>query len=310
MLLQAPRDPEGLRSYLLREYLGLADELGLADFGIPAPFVAVGEYSGDEGSELHIMLRNEAHIDAKRFEYALERRDLLSTPLRLMVSGVITPADRPARGGDSVGLGRKDGPTGTLACMVADKDTGIVYLLSCCHVLTDPGSPAIGAILCQPGSKDGGYPNHRIGTLARYEPIAFGGHVANRIDAALGLPDSVGDLLPGIREIGEVHGFNPSPPHRAVVQKFGKATKRTTGVLRYKDMSFILTLRSGEALFARQYCVVAPKGRFAQEGDSGALVVDEQQAAIGLVFAIASDLDLTFVNPIGPIVDRFSIQPS
>jgi hypothetical protein len=90
----------------------------------------------------------------------------------------------------------------------------------------------------------------------------------------------------------------------------GRLTGKSNGTLNYKKFSFLLNFPGyGEALFENQYGINSKtNSNFAQQGDSGAIVLDDQNYAIGLVIGVASQIDLAFVNPIDPILTYFSVE--
>lgn len=50
------------------------------------------------------------------------------------------------------------------------------------------------------------------------------------------------------------------------------------------------------------------KKRFAEQGDSGSLVIDEENRAVGLLFATASGVDIAYANPISKVLNYFDVQ--
>ena len=58
----------------------------------------------------------------------------------------------------------------------------------------------------------------------------------------------------------------------------------------------------------QQLAVSGVGGQFSSGGDSGSLVVDAvTRHPVGLLFA-GGGLGTTFVNPIGPVLDRFGVE--
>jgi hypothetical protein len=63
------------------------------------------------------------------------------------------------------------------------------------------------------------------------------------------------------------------------------------------------------ALFEGQYGIIGTRpGYFAQRGDSGSVVVDADNAPVGLLFSVASGIDLAIMNPIDAVLKYFSIK--
>jgi hypothetical protein len=236
---------------------------------------------------------------------------------------------RPAAGGVSVGHIRGRELTGTLGCLVRDAaDENRVYILSNNHVLAlgnqyaegDPRNRAtVGDLVIQPGPDDGGDQDDWLATLARWERLRFNERPPNKLDAALAQVSNVADVQPSIVEIGEVRGVldldgEPAGGLHLPVQKTGRTTYHTWG--RIETFPLLIKVPYdglGEALFARQLGVkLSPAraregGAFAAKGDSGALLLDEERRAVGLVFAVAGN-GIAFVNPIGPVLQALSVK--
>lgn len=222
-------------------------------------------------------------------------------------AGQNIPCVRPALGGDSISSGTRE--TGTIACMVKDSSGG-VGLLGCSHVLAAPPVAGIGVDEhWQPGDRDGGTAADRIGLLHDYVPIDVSGGI-NAFDAALCLPDNPADCKAGLQVLGAIAGCNAAPKHNISVRKVGWQTPRVThGTLRYRKLSHTLTFPAGVAIFDNQYGVFGASATqpFAIPGDSGALVVDDQNQAVGMVFGMAQGMSIAYVNPIEPILNHFNI---
>jgi hypothetical protein len=213
-------------------------------------------------------------------------------------------------GGDSVGCGRADSESGTLGCLVVRAQDDQPHILSCFHVLGDVANPVLGAEVWQPGSRHGGSARDRIGQLAAFSPIQFGGFERNKMDAALAAIDHPNDVRPGTRRLGAIHGWVASPGHDIPVQKEGQKTGPRSGTLYYQDISFKLTLACGKALFDGQYGVTGGSKKFAEQGDSGAIVLDEGSRAVGMLIGVAAGMDLSLVSPIQPILNQFRVEPA
>lgn len=162
------------------------------------------------------------------------------------------------------------------------------------------------------GAGDGGTIRDRIGVLHDFRPIELGGFKQNEIDAALAKPDSNSQVEPGIRGLGPVQGSLASPPLRAGVRKVGWQTGYTVGTLYYREMSFLMLFAGhGDALFVGQYGVEADDGGdFAKPGDSGSVLIDGQNRAVGLVFGTSRVGKIAFANPIDPVLTYFGVEPA
>jgi hypothetical protein len=202
---------------------------------------------------------------------------------------VLVSADRPIRPGYNVG-GERTG-SGTLTCAVRSRNGGARLGLSCGHVLARFGSAAPGERVLAPSYENivaNDYPQIPLGTLVAVLPIGFADSDATRnVDAATFLPDSQQELEDALAILGvRPEIVRPDIPLGLPVRKVGYATELTVGVIQALHVLVTLTYpRSGkgvgDALFADQIGVSS----FTQEGDSGALVVDDAGSAVGMHFA-------------------------
>lgn len=162
-------------------------------------------------------------------------------------------------------------------------------MLSNNHVLAASNAAPIGSAIVQPGPFDGGIdPQDRIGTLSRFVPIQFDPPVPrtqhrNLVDAAI----AECSFQNATREIY----FNGAP--RAWVRKVGlrtpdivRKTGRTTNttLLRVIVTNATLDVGYGGGRIARFVNQIVTSN-LAAGGDSGSLVTDLCNNAVGLLFA-------------------------
>jgi len=241
-------------------------------------------------------------------------QELDGVPVQVVVTGkiyaLVDPTDRfdrPVPTG--VSTGHPDITAGTIACRVTD---GInVYALSNNHVYADENNADIGDAVIQPGTFDGGSSSlDDIGTLFEFESIVFHPRARNKIDAAIaavikdnGIP-RVGTATP---EDG--YGTPSSTTVEAAlgmdVQKYGRTTGLTSGVITAINATVRVGYDSGTARFVGQI-IIGPSG-FSDGGDSGSLIVtnDESCNPVGLLFAGSSTV--TIANPIDLVLARFGV---
>ena len=63
-----------------------------------------------------------------------------------------------------------------------------------------------------------------------------------------------------------------------------------------------------QALFDGQLGIIgSSSGNFADQGDFGAVVVDDNNAAVGLVMSAVSGVDLTIANLIDNVLSHFGV---
>lgn len=199
--------------------------------------------------------------------------------------------------------------TGTIGCPVVDVSSGEPGLLSNNHVIGFENDAAPGDAIIDPGRDDGGSaPANAIGRFTRCVKLDFAGG-PNSVDAALAA------LAPGF------HLAPPAAPDfsydpqlgtavvvkSSVVKKLGRSTGLTVGTVTAVEMGgFFVDYQNGPALFEHQIEVTGIGTPFAAHGDSGALVVNERGAAIGLLFAV-SEAGVAYVNPIEQVLSQLGV---
>jgi len=212
--------------------------------------------------------------------------------------------DRPVPTG--VSTGHPDITAGTIACRVTDGSN--VYALSNNHVYAKSNEASIGDAVIQPGTFDGGSsPADDIGTLADFEPIEFSRRAKNEIDAAIA--SSTTSLLGTATPAG---GYG-TPSSTIVgaflgqqVQKFGRTTELTQGEVTGVNATVNVGYGPGKtAKFVKQ--IIIEPGGFSAGGDSGSLIVtnDDNLNPVGLLFAGSSTV--TVANRIDLVLARFGV---
>ena len=226
---------------------------------------------------------------------------------------------RPAPGG--ISIGHYAITAGTLGVAVRDRASGARLILSNNHVLANTTSgndhrAAPGDIILQPGAYDGGDANTDVlGRLMRFVPLrrtasqpqcataAALEKVANRliswlhphyrvqlqrlnqggnlVDAALAMPEREEDLADEILALGRISGTA-----RAYLGQPISFSGRTSGLVKGKilamEVSLYITMHSGEEVLFEVQLITSAVSR---PGDSGSLLVDENNRAVGLLFA-------------------------
>lgn len=201
---------------------------------------------------------------------------------------VLTTRVRPAEGGYSVG--HYQITAGTYATAVYDSSSypGMprkYYVLSNNHVLANSNAARIGDPVLQPGPYDGGIMGRdTIARLSRFVPIQFAGG-PNYVDAALA--EGNFDVLDReIYWIGYVRGA-VAPAIGMSVQKTGRTTNYTTG--RITAINAVVNVSYGGGQTARFEKQVLSTSMSAG-GDSGSLLLDMDNKAVGLLFAGSSSV--------------------
>lgn len=216
---------------------------------------------------------------------------------------------RPAMGGFSIGHYKIT--AGTIGTCVYDMKPfpGIpqrYYILSNNHVLANSNNARIGDPILQPGPYDGGaVPRDIIARLSRFVPIRFKTSTSiplNYVDAAIA-EGEFHNLNREIHWIGYVKQVNSRPQLSDIVEKTGRTTNFTTGKILALNATVDVNYGGGRvARFARQIVTT----NMSAGGDSGSLVCDIKEGAVGLLFAGSSRV--TIVNSILPVQHYLGIR--
>ena len=222
---------------------------------------------------------------------------------------------RPALPGTSCGNASVLGGTlGAWCTSTRAGEAGSKLLLSNNHVLADFGKAAVGSKVYQPSVSDGGKETDELGALLRLVPIVEGTTAENEVDAAIATLTSGIEISREICGVGAVSGVGQATEAQ-VVQKHGRTTGLTTGIVDDIACDVLVPLSTSDpATFARfidQIRIRPWRGtsRFAQQGDSGALVVSKLDGkAVGLLFACPDDGSYAYANPIQRVQELLQVQ--
>ena len=194
---------------------------------------------------------------------------------------------RPAFAGVSIGHFRGNAGTFGAGCFDAGPNTddaGSYYILSTNYALADCNAGRAGDPVLQPALVDGGrYPADVIGRLVRFVPIHF--HDGSRkpvnfVDAAIAERMHATDRR--VYWAGEVTTLNAKPNINDTVQKWGRTTTFTTGFVLHLNVTVDVHYDRGRiARFGQQIVTT----NMSAGGDSGSLVTDPDEGAVGLLFA-------------------------
>ena len=245
----------------------------------------------------------------------------------------------PAQPGRSIGHYKIT--AGTFGAVVKDRQTGDLLILSNNHVLANgtncrDNKAKLGDPILLPGPHDGGilekdviaklykfYPVDKVFTqssCARAASAEFWANAlcqflapkyqvrvtrqseaGNTIDAALAKPLEPERLDARILEIGEVKGVADAKVGMEVT-KSGRTTGVTEGVIKAIDATVQVDMGDGEEAVFHDQIIATP---MSQGGDSGALVLDKERRAVGLLFA-GSEKTSVF-NKISNVLEQLDI---
>jgi hypothetical protein len=249
---------------------------------------------------------------------------------------------RPAMPG--ISIGHYSITAGTFGAVVRDATTNERLILSNNHVLANSNSASKGDAIIQPGAADGGRsPQDRIADLERFVTIKFQGggggggggddsscpiakffssllnvfasasgsgtrlkpvkisaNEANLVDAAVAKPINDEIISDDTMELGVVSGSVEAAIDMNV-KKSGRTTGFTEGIVHTLDATISVGYGTKTAVFENQILT----GDMSDPGDSGSLVVDESNRAVGLLFA--GSTTVTVINPIAAVLSQLNI---
>lgn len=263
--------------------------------------------------------------------------------LRLLAAPLIEPRTarmRPAPPG--VSIGHVGISAGTFGAVVRDAKTGELLILSNNHVLANQtdgtdGRAAVGDAILQPGPYDGGNgARDVIGHLVRYVPVRPAarppacpiaqraqeavnavlrvvlpgyrvqlvriGETDNLVDGAVARPVSDAAVTPDILGVGPVRGVAEAEVGMKV-KKSGRTSGLTAGEVTAVGATLAVALGGGMTAHFSDQVVTTP---LAQPGDSGSLVLDEANRAVGLLFAGSEQA--TVCNRIQHVMEALQIH--
>ncbi len=260
--------------------------------------------------------------------------------IQFLNNNLRTSRMRPALPG--VSIGHYKITAGTLGAIVRDKNTGKPLILSNNHVLANitngrDNRSSIGDAILQPGTYDGGSkPKDVIGHLERFIPIErgygnrptcpiantleklanftlhlikpdyelkfFKNGEGNLVDCAVASPINNKVIGTKIVEIGEIKGTK-EPEVGMKVKKSGRTSGITRGKVKVINSTIEVKMTENESAIFHDQFIVDP---ISKPGDSGSLVVDENNNAVGLLFA-GSD-KATVCNWIEYVMDELDIE--
>jgi hypothetical protein len=248
-----------------------------------------------------------------------------------------TGRQRPAMPG--ISIGHYAITAGTFGAVVRDAGTNQRLILSNNHVLANSNNASIGDAILQPGGADGGHnPQDRIADLERFVKIQFKGSggngggsncplakfaasflnviasvfgsktrmaavqadAVNLVDCAVAKPVLDSIISDDTLEIGRVLG-TVAAQIGMKVKKSGRTTGLTESQITILDTTIEVGYGSQVATFEHQILA----GAMSEPGDSGSLIVDMQNHAVGLLFAGSSTV--TVMNPIAAVLSALNI---
>jgi hypothetical protein len=243
-----------------------------------------------------------------------------------------TERHRPFPGGVSIGHAQVS--AGTLGCMV--KKGGDIFILSNNHVIANSNNASPGDLIIQPGIYDGGKAEEDVvACLYEFIPVIFenegrkirisngfkwfrnllffitrgrkkefsssGQPVYNLADCAIAGPVLPDDYLDEILKVGIIKGIAEGNLGMKI-KKSGRTTGLTSGSIEQVDVTVRVNFGAGRtALFVDQLIA----GAMSEGGDSGSVILDRENQAVGLLFA--GSANSTIINRIENVFSLLDI---
>jgi hypothetical protein len=214
-----------------------------------------------------------------------------------------------------ISIGHFQVTAGSLGCFVKTRLGGAVRFLSNNHVLADENAAKAGDAIIQPGAYDGGTLAYTVGQLDQFVSLLTNG--ANTVDAAIARLDAgIAYDSVTLTNLGRLQGTAGAPVEIGDgVSKIGRTTDMTQGrVTAFEVDNVVIGYDLGNLRFDNQIEIEgAANTPFSQGGDSGALIVNSNLQAVGLLFAGsdqggANGQGVTYANPIRPVFDALAVD--
>lgn len=207
-------------------------------------------------------------------------------------------------------VGHVSSTAGTLGCFARGAD-GATGFISNNHVIALEDSGHHGDEILHPAPLDKGKsPDDVVATLRSPYPLLSGG--TRTVDCAFGLLATGVNFDASSLGGGKVLKSTVAPVEdKAAVTKIGRTTGSTAGrVLAFEVNNVVVDYPfSGMSVrFDDQIELEPDSGVFADRGDSGSLVFDEDQQAVGLLFAIIADRQLAYANPMQTVLNALTAR--
>ncbi|MCF8477134.1 MAG: S1 family peptidase [Pseudolabrys sp.] len=286
------------------------------------PLVALGVAPGPTPENVLLAVRLQRHSleRAKKMLSDIRRRARDEIDIRFV--GRITPHAvpwyrsrlRPLQPGLSVGHYKVT--AGTIGALASESKSGRTVILSNNHVLANENDAKAGDAILQAGSYDGGKrPKDIVGKLNKW--VKLMPSRPNLLDAATAMVTKTIDVATTeYRGIGTLAGTRTDAllPGTAVA-KVGRTTGVTRGRVSAIELdNVVVAYDIGNLSFDNQIEIESTgDGPFSAGGDSGSLILDDQNCACGLLFAGSetggrNGRGLTYANPIDIVVRRLAIR--
>ena len=205
---------------------------------------------------------------------------------------------------------------GTLGCFVKEVGRDVPLILSNNHVLANENKGAQGDTICQPGPADNGQsPGDKVAELSNFIPLDLRG--TNLVDCAVAtLHDGMVFDHVTLTGLGTLAGLGPAIDQVEVnVSKIGRTTGLRHGIVTAFEMDYLYVDYDLGALRFDNQIEIEGVGAdaFSEGGDSGSLVVDNDNRAVAMLFAGSSKggqngKGLSYAHPLAQVLDVLNVE--
>ena len=217
---------------------------------------------------------------------------------------------RPLKGGcDIATIYEKDDVYGTLACIVSKKKLfkKEYFILSNNHVLADINKLPIGTPIIQPSkSSILNIENEVIANLFTFVKLkVYDGNKknVNYVDCALAKINNNIGITRTIFDVGEIKGVS-TPKLGARIKKYGASSGLSRGKITTIDATFEIEQEGNKYMFKNQ--VLADI--FNISGDSGSLILNEFNEAVGLFWGGSDNNSVAYINDISTVLKNLNVS--
>jgi hypothetical protein len=286
------------------------------------PLVALGVAQGKRRGDVRLAVRLQRHSLERSTALLQDIRKRAKNEVDIRFVGRIAKhalpwyrqRQRPLQPGSSAGHFKIT--AGTIGAIARERRTGRDVILSNNHVLANENDAKKGDAILQPGVFDmGKLPRDLVAKLTRWIDLKPNG--ANLCDAAIATIVKDIDADPLIyRGIGRLAGVRVAPMTLGMtVSKVGRTTGVTQGRISAIELDkVVIPYDLGMLSFDDQVEIESTGKRpFSARGDSGSLILDEENRGCALLFAGSetggqNGGGLTYANPIAIVLKRLAID--
>lgn len=192
----------------------------------------------------------------------------------------------------------------SFGCLVKDYHENY-YILSSNHILSNFDELPMGTPILHPGIGDGGkYPKDLIAILCKKITLlsADEDNYVNYVDCALAKIINKSSIINTIFLLGNIKGVSDASLNLNV-KKVGRTTELTTGKILALDAIISLENHNGNTQIFHDQIITT---YMSDKGDSGSLLLDNDNNAIGLIFANGDSISIA--NPIKAILKSLNVR--